>query len=134
MSAVPDATAPHWVRAMDLAQLRARGRAVVKFEARQIALFVESRADGERIYACNNRCPHEGYPLVEGHTSTSNGACRLTCHYHNWAFDLDMGANVYGGDRLRVYPVRVHEDTVWLDLSDPPVAERVATTLAALDP
>ena len=133
MSAVPDPAAAHWMRAIDLAQLRARGRSVVKFGSRQIALFLEARADGERIYACNNRCPHEGYPLIEGHTSAPEGGCRLTCNYHNWAFDLDSGANVYGGDRLRVYPVRVHDGAVWLDLSDPPVAERVATSLAALD-
>jgi len=53
----------NWIRAIDTAQLQRRGRAVVKLDGKQLALF----AVGDRIFACNNRCPHEGYPLVEGH-------------------------------------------------------------------
>ena len=51
------------------------------------------------MHACNNRCPHEGYPLVEGALDAES--CILTCHWHNWKFDLRTGANHYGGDNLR---------------------------------
>src|SRR5215471_5654843 len=53
---------PNWIRAIDLAVLERSGRAVVRHEGRQIALF----ATAEGIRACNNRCPHESYPLSEG--------------------------------------------------------------------
>ncbi len=70
--------------------------------------------------ACNNRCPHEGFPLREG---TLDGACVLTCNWHNWKFDLATGANLYGGDRLRTYPTRIVDGEIWVDVADPPAAE-----------
>ena len=114
-----------WERAATLARVRASGRTVVRIGSRQIALF----AHGDRIHACSNRCPHEGYPLIEGHLA---GDCRLTCDYHNWTFDLASGANVYGGDRRRVYPTRIDGDAVWVDVSEPPPAQRIAATMANL--
>ena len=92
--------APVWTRAIDLDRLRASGRATVKLGSKQLALFLHEGA----VHACNNRCPHEGYPLVEG---ALDAACMLTCHWHNWKFDLRTGANHYGGDSLRIYPVKV---------------------------
>ena len=53
---------PQWVEAAPLAQLRERGPMASKLGGRQVALFVH---EGE-VLACNNRCPHEGYPLCEG--------------------------------------------------------------------
>ncbi len=57
----------------------------------------------------------------------------LTCHWHNWKFDLKTGATIYGGDNLRVYPAKVEAGAVWLDLRDPPAAERVRKALGHLD-
>src|SRR5258708_38005625 len=96
-----------WRRAVALDRLRRDGNAVAKIEGKQIALF----AAGERILACNNRCPHEGYPLAEGTLAEApaEGACTLTCNWHNWKFDLATGDNLYGGDNLRVYPTRIVE-------------------------
>ncbi len=115
-----------WVDAIDLSRLRETGPTAIKLRERQIALFAH---DGT-VLACNNRCPHEGYPLCEG---TLDSAGLLTCQWHNWKFDLRTGANRYGGDALRVYPVRIDNDRVWVDLSDPPPAQRVAQALGRLD-
>ena len=87
-----------WVSAMPLERLRRDGKSVVKLARRQIALF----AAGDAVFACNNRCPHEGYPLREG---TVNGDCVLTCNWHGWKFDLKTGDNLFQGDRLRLYPI-----------------------------
>ena len=115
-----------WVRAAALEELKAKGRMVVRpGGGRQVALF--DTAEG--VFACNNRCPHEGYPLSEG---TLDGACRLTCNWHNWAFELKDGANVYGGDRLRVYPVELRGGEVWIDLAEPPAEQRRAGIMAQL--
>ena len=116
----------HWVRALDADSLREGNPVAVKLAGKHIALFRQ----GERIHACNNRCPHEGYPLVEG---TLDAGCRLTCHWHNWKFDLATGTNEYGGDDLRIYPVRIEEGAVHIDLADPPAEALIARSLAHLD-
>lgn len=114
-----------WVDVAAADELAAKGRMVVKVGRRQIALF--ETADG--IRACNNRCPHEGYPLSEGQLSDG---CVLTCNWHNWKFDLASGETLVGGDPLRVYPARVDDGRVWLDVADAPADERRAEALASL--
>ena len=114
-----------WVDAIDLLRLREAGPTALKLRDRQIALFVHEGS----VLACNNRCPHEGYPLCEG-TLDDGGV--LTCQWHNWKFDLRTGANRYGGDALRVYPVRIEHGRVWVDVSDPPPEQRVAQALGRI--
>ena len=114
-----------WVRAASLDVLKERGPLVFRKDGRQIALFHTPRG----VLACNNRCPHEGYPLREG---SLDERCILTCNWHNWKFDLQSGRNLYGGEGLRVYPVEIRGGEVWIDLADPPFAERRARILASL--
>ena len=127
---MPDESAPsdiaEWTRVVDLDRLQPSRPVAVKLRGKHIALFVHR---GE-IHACNNRCPHEGYPLVEG---ALDADCVLTCNWHNWKFDLKTGATFYGGDNLRIYPVKVEDGAVWLDTRDPPTAERVKRALGHLD-
>jgi len=114
-----------WIKTTALDELKQKSRVVVRHEGRQIVLFHANDA----IHACNNRCPHEGFPLSEGDL---NGECVLTCHWHNWKFYLKDGSNLYGGDQLRVYPVEVRDDYVWIDLADPPKEEQRTHILANL--
>jgi nitrite reductase/ring-hydroxylating ferredoxin subunit len=115
-----------WSRAIELDRLQPSRPIAVKLRGKHIALFLH---EGE-ILACNNRCPHEGYPLVEG---ALDADCVLTCNWHNWKFDLKTGATIYGGDNLRIYPVKVEDGAVWLDTRDPPAAERIERALQHLD-
>ena len=114
-----------WARAASLDTLRDKGRLVFRTQGRQIALFDTPHG----VLACNNRCPHEGYPLREG---SLDERCILTCNWHNWKFDLHSGRNLYGGEGLRTYPVEVRGGEVWIDLADPPFADRRARILASL--
>src|SRR5438128_704195 len=127
---MPDDTltsaATEWTRAADLARLQPSRPIAVKLRGKHIALFLHQ---GE-VLACNNRCPHEGYPLVEG---ALDADCVLTCNWHNWKFDLKTGATIYGGDNLRIYPVKVEDGAVWLDTRDPPAAERIERALQHLE-
>src|SRR2546422_140014 len=50
------------VRAASLAELRASGRLVVHVDRHSLCLF----ADGDEVYAVDNRCPHMGFPLHRG--------------------------------------------------------------------
>ena len=120
-----DSDQRNWQRLLPLSELDPLAAKMVRVDGRQIALF--NTADGVR--ACDNRCPHEGYPLSEGSLS---GECILTCNWHNWKFDLDSGVNLYGGDRLRTYPVEIRDGEIWADLTELPFAERYAIVQASL--
>ncbi|WNJ98336.1 Rieske (2Fe-2S) protein [Thalassospiraceae bacterium LMO-JJ14] len=113
-----------WVHALDVAELNGKPK-VVKLDGRQLVLF----KSGNDIFACNNRCPHEGYPLSEGVLSDG---CILTCNWHNWKFDLRSGATIVGGDRLRRYPVKVHDGHVYVDVADPPPGDIVEDSITDL--
>ena len=123
-------TGAGFVTVADLDKLRARRVMVVKHGKKQIALF----ASGPEVYACNNRCPHEGYPLSEGTLSEASEGrgCLLTCNWHNWKFDLESGETLVGSDNLRRYPVRLEDGKVWLDLADPPPETRAKAALKGL--
>src|SRR3984957_1263556 len=107
-------------------QLAAHGRKVVRRGGRQVLLI----ADGERVFAIANRCPHEGYPLSEG---TLGPGCVLTCDWHNWKFDLASGEALVGRDPVRTYPVQLAEGDILIDLADPPAERQRERALAGLD-
>jgi nitrite reductase/ring-hydroxylating ferredoxin subunit len=93
--------------------LGTEGRKVLRRGGKQVLLI----AQGERVFAIANRCPHEGYPLSEG---ALGPGCVLTCNWHNWKFDLESGAALYGRDAVRTYPTAVRDGEILVDLSDPP--------------
>ena len=105
-----------WVEVAKLSDFAERDRKIVKVGRKQIALFrIQGEEGAARYYACNNRCPHEGYPLLEGSVTQPAGSCVLTCNWHNWKFDLDSGETLTGGDALRRYPVRLDGDSLLID-------------------
>lgn len=116
------------VRVAPLGELLKNGRRLFKVSGKQIAVF----AGDDGIFACNNRCPHEGYPLMEGSLAQGEGRCVLTCNWHNWKFDLASGGTLVGSDKLRRYPVEVIDGEVWVDIAEPPADEVVASALGAL--
>ena len=118
-------TANTWTRAASLEALKSKGRVVFRKSGRQIALFDTPKG----VFACNNRCPHEGYPLREG---SLDERCVITCNWHNWKFDLESGRNLYEGEGLRTYPVEIRDGDVWIDLADPPFERRRSEILASL--
>jgi nitrite reductase/ring-hydroxylating ferredoxin subunit len=87
-----------------LSTLDSDGRAVVEVNGRDIAVFV---VDGA-VYALDNRCPHEGNPLVEGEMLGPT----LTCAYHGWRFDLETGACLHGDEPLRRYPGEIRDGEI----------------------
>ena len=100
------------VRAASLEELRAAGRLVVHLDRHTLCLF----AEGEEVYAVDNRCPHMGFPLHRG--TVCDGI--LTCHWHHARFDLATGGTFdQFADELRRFPVEVDGDDVLVDLSPP---------------
>lgn len=73
------------------------------------------RPSTHEVYAAENRCPHEGYPLSTGRVADG----KLTCEWHNWKFRLSDGTNEGGGEDLRTFPLEVHGQEVRVDLREP---------------
>ncbi len=114
-----------WTKALPLSELEQAGKTVVKLNGKQILLL----KSGEKIYACNNRCPHEGFPLAEG---TISEGCILTCNWHSWRFNLEDGETLVGGDALRHYPHEIRDGHIWLDLADPAPEEMRDKAMAGM--
>jgi nitrite reductase/ring-hydroxylating ferredoxin subunit len=98
------------VRATSLEELRAAGRLVVHLDGHTLALFLA----GDSVHACDNRCPHMGFPLHRG--TIKDGI--LTCHWHHARFDLGSGGTFdQWADDLRSYAVEVRDGDVLVDLA-----------------
>ncbi|MDH3762377.1 MAG: Rieske 2Fe-2S domain-containing protein [Gammaproteobacteria bacterium] len=115
----------NWQRLMALSELASQSVKMLRIAGKQIAVF--KTPDG--IRACDNRCPHEGFPLSEGSLSSD---CILTCNWHNWKFNLESGENLYGGDRLRTYALEIRGDDIWIDITELPYEERYLSISASL--
>jgi nitrite reductase/ring-hydroxylating ferredoxin subunit len=70
---------------------------------------------GDRVYACNDTCSHQGGPLSEGKLSGT----RLACPWHGWMYDVRTGECLMPsrGGAVPSYPARVDETGgVWVEL------------------
>ena len=94
-----------YVAAGTVESVRAKGVVLVEGDGVTIAVF----ADGDRIAAVDNRCPHMGFPLHRG--SLHDGI--LTCHWHHARFDLASGcAFDLFADDVPSYDVRIADGQV----------------------
>lgn len=101
------------------------GGHTAKIEKHQLAVL---RTENDEIHVVDNRCPHEGYPLAQGKLE----GCVLTCAWHNWKFDVRDGHAVMGGEGVRVFPCRIREGNIEVDLTEPDPAKSIATFLKSL--
>ena len=114
-----------WVPAFKLEDLPVGEARLVAHEDRRIAVF---RTDERAAYAIDNRCPHEGYPLIRGYVKD----CVVTCIWHNFKFDVRDGRCVMGDEHVRSYPLRIVDGRVELDLTDPDPGIELAARHASL--
>lgn len=118
-----------WVSAMTVDQIKDGGARSFAHGEKRIAVF-RTRTG---VFACDNRCPHQGYALVRGDVRDGE----LTCAWHNWKFDLGTGVCRHGGENIRTYPVKVADGQVYIDVTDPPAEiirpELFASLSAAMD-
>ena len=106
-----------WIRILDADAVSVDKPRPLKTHGKNIVVF--QLADGG-VHALDNRCPHEGYPLNTG--MLADGI--LTCEWHNWKFQVCDGKCVLGGEDVYHYPLRIEDDGIWIDVTDPPMAER----------
>ncbi|MHC4922792.1 MAG: Rieske (2Fe-2S) protein [Planctomycetota bacterium] len=95
------------VLAGTLAEIREKGRVVVPVGKVPVLIL----ADGDDLFALDNRCPHMGFPLHRG--DAHDGL--LDCHWHHARFDLSCGATLdpWADDAVS-YPLELDGDEVWV--------------------
>lgn len=95
-----------WITATTWQRLQEQGRALVRLDGHEIAVF---GIDGQ-AFAIDDSCPHAGASLCQG---PLNGHM-VQCRAHGLRFDIRTGALAGSKDGLqaRVYAVRVVADEV----------------------
>jgi len=116
-----------WFKVLPEDGLGEGARQVVKVGKHSILLL---NHEGQ-LYAVDNMCPHMRLPLQKGKV-TEDGA--IICPWHRSAFDLRSGdvkewspwppgvGSILGmisrGKALPVFPTRVAEGSIWVDLEE----------------
>ena|ERR1700761_286737 len=68
------------------------------------------------LYGFAANCPHAGAAMLDGYI---DGACRVVCAVHSMKFNLKNGREANGdGYRLKMYPVEVREDGVYVGIEE----------------
>lgn len=113
-----------WVPVAKLRELPEAGAKLFRHLDRRVAVFRTPTG----VRAIDNRCPHEGYALARGHVRNDV----LTCRWHNWKFDLETGACLFGGEGVRTYPVKIDGGIVYIDVTEPEPEELEPQLFASL--
>lgn len=99
-----------WIEVGQLADIPLRGARVVRTPQADIAVF---RTGEDRVFALDDRCPHQGGPLSEGLVHGDRVACPL----HGWRIELSTGEAVAPDEGCTAsHPVKVEDGIVYLAL------------------
>ncbi|MFQ5596749.1 MAG: nitrite reductase large subunit NirB [Nitrospiria bacterium] len=119
---------PSWVKVGTVSDFPRDGGATVKIGKVQIAVFNFTRR-GE-WYACQQMCPHKkAFVLSRGIIGDAKGTPKVACPLHKKAFSLSSGTCLNGGDySVRVFPVKVEGDAVYVAVPPTKVLDRLLAT------
>lgn len=92
-----------WLDAGPLDGLAPGSAKVVTHGRQRVAIF---HLEDGRLFAIDDRCPHEGFPLSKGFVNQSI----VTCRWHAFRFDLQSGRCLIGDEHARSYPLRLVGD------------------------
>ena len=68
---------------------------------------------GGNLFAWDNRCPHRGASLADGHIKDKS----IQCKFHLWEFGIEDACAVHNPDvKINQYPVKELEGIVYLDM------------------
>lgn len=103
-------SASRWERLGPLAPLLAQPPALVRVGGWRVALFSWEGA----LYALDDRCPHQGAPLSQGHLSEDGF---VECPAHCWEYHVPsgQGRRAHEGCALS-FPVEVRGEEAWISL------------------
>lgn len=97
----------NWIRVAEIETIREKGIVVVTAGGGRVAVV----ADGDEVFAIDNRCPHMGFPLDQG--TVHDGI--LTCHWHQARFDLASGCTFdLFADDVPAFETRIEDGVVYV--------------------
>ncbi|MBI2449419.1 nitrite reductase (NAD(P)H) small subunit [Candidatus Pacearchaeota archaeon] len=72
----------------------------------------------EQVFAFDDECTHEKYPLSHGMIDENNGNPILECSYHGTKFNLKSGKVVAlpATKPLKIYKTEIKQGEVWVEL------------------
>ena len=100
-----------WVRAGELSAITRARKTVIDVDGYEVFVLAH---DG-RLYAFQNRCIHKQRELAKG--VVLNG--KLVCPGHQWAFALESGYEAVKEECQPMFPVRVVDGIVEVDVEAP---------------
>ena len=100
-----------FVKVLKTSDLPSGGKKIIEINGLEIALFNILN----QVYAISNICPHNGGSLGEGMLFGQT----LLCPLHFWKFNVVTGkSSNQPAFRVETYPVKIEEETIFLDLPD----------------
>jgi nitrite reductase (NADH) small subunit len=97
-----------WIAVGSLYDIPLLGSRIVRLPNMDIAIF---RAEGDKLFAVEDKCPHKEGPLSQG---IVHGAS-VTCPLHNWVIDLATGEAVAPDvGCVKTYDVRLSGSDLYL--------------------
>jgi NAD(P)H-dependent nitrite reductase small subunit len=67
----------------------------------------------EKIYAVQNRCPHQNADLSDGYIIDD----KLYCSLHHWAFNLSDGKYAFNPEmKLKTYKTKIEDGMIYVSL------------------
>jgi len=98
-----------WIRVANIEQCPDGSAMELIAEDRIVALFHV----GDKFYAMDGICPHQGGPLGEGELQ----GCIVTCPWHGWQYDVRTGQHQSIASLVhRTYPVKVEGSDIYVDI------------------
>jgi nitrite reductase (NADH) small subunit len=99
-----------WIEVGNIDEIPQLGSRVITTKVGDIAVFRNAK---DEIFALKDQCPHKGGPLSQGIVHGRS----VTCPLHNWVLGLEDG-QAQGPDDgcATVYPVKLHDNTVFISL------------------
>jgi glutamate synthase domain-containing protein 2 len=108
---------PNFVEVLKTGDLEEGKGKTVFVNERDIALY---KYEGD-FYALDNTCVHRGGQLGDGHMDGANVICPL----HGWDYDVKTGVSRWDPkEKVAVYPVRVENGSVMIDVDAVPPKPR----------
>lgn len=123
-----------WVSAGRVVDFPKDAGACVKHGDAQIAVF--NTGGGDSWYACQNLCPHKReLVLSRGIVGDASGTPKVACPLHKKTFSLLDGECLSGDEGLcvEVFPVKVEDGEVFVELPDPKELESLIAESSCRD-
>jgi nitrite reductase/ring-hydroxylating ferredoxin subunit len=100
-----------WHKILDAASELAESRpAMFEIEGKRLCIIKQK----EKVFAVDDRCPHQGASLSEGYCEKNH----IVCPWHHYAFNLHNGRQADDwGDYVDTFPVEIRPDGVFVGIA-----------------